>query len=193
MSIWERFCRDQARESAEKFFDKVRRFKERNPSTSDIHDSVFANEFSAAFLEESLFMSSGSGIVNGLGVNSSSGGSNTMTMSRQGVVDQRKGGPQSKGGGRSWWNIFKWSKFSKTESGNRKTSTASTVTVGAVVVLEGLVNLLNLNDSVQTLTWQHCRLVLLQEQGNHQLEVFCPPKVRRRLSMCAAWCAKCGS
>ena len=51
---WERFCREQARESATKFFDKVRRFKERNPSTSDIHDSVFANEFSAAFLEESV-------------------------------------------------------------------------------------------------------------------------------------------
>lgn len=188
MSIWERFCREQARESAKKFFDKVRRFKERNPSTSDIHDSVFANEFSAAFLEESLTMSSGSGIVNGLGVNSSSGGSNSMTMTRQGVVDQRKGGPQSKGGGRSWWNIFKWSKFSKTEGGNRKTSTASTVTVdgGAVVVLEGVVNLLNLNDCVQTLTWQQCRLVLLQELGNHQLEVFCPPKVRRHPFTCAA-------
>lgn len=178
-SIWERFCREQARESATKFFDKVRRFKERNPSTSDIHDSVFANEFSAAFLEESVIMTRSSGMMNGLGVSYSSNGvSNTMTMSRQG---QRKGGsPHTKSGGRAWWNIFKWTKFSRSESASKKSSVAGAggADTRGVILLEGIVDLLNMNDSMQTLVWQQCRLVLLQQQGNYQLEVFYPPKVR---------------
>jgi len=177
-SIWERFCREQARESATKFFDKVRRFKERNPSTNDIHDSVFANEFSAAFLEESLTMTRSSGMMNGLGVSYSNGVSNTMTMSRQG---QRKGGSaHTKSGGRAWWNIFKWTKFSRSESASKKSSVAGAggADTRGVILLEGIVDLLNMNDSMQTLVWQQCRLVLLQQQGNHQLEVFYPPKVR---------------
>lgn len=169
---WERFCREQARESATKFFDKVRRFKERNPSTSDIHDSVFANEFSAAFLEESVTVFRSSGVMNGV----SNGVSHTMTMSRQG---QRKGGsPHTKSGGRAWWNIFKWAKFSRAESASRKSPVAGAADTHGVVLLEGIVDLLNMNDSMQTLVWQQCRLVLLQQQGHHQLEVFYPPKVR---------------
>ena len=176
-SIWERFCREQARESATKFFDKVRRFKERNPSTSDIHDSQFANEFSAAFLEESLTVSRSIGMMNGLGGSYSSNGvSHTMTMSRQG---QRKGGSaHTKSGGRAWWNIFKWTKFSRAESASKKSPVAGAADTHGVVLLEGVVDLLNMNDSMQTLVWQQCRLVLLQQQGHHQLEVFYPPKVR---------------
>lgn len=171
---WEQFCREQARESATRFFDKVRRFKERNPSTSDIHDSVFANEFSAAFLEESVTMFRSSGMMNGLSV--SNGVSRTMTMSRQG---QRKGGsPHTKSGGRAWWNIFKWTKFSRAESASKKSPVAGAADTHGVVLLEGVVDLLNMKDSMQTLVWQQCRLVLLQQQGHHQLEVFYPPKVR---------------
>ena len=158
-SVWERFCREEAREVALTFLDKVRRFKGRHPSVGEVHDTVFTNEFSAAFLEETaILMAEG-------------GGDSVVDGSQR--QEQRSTGRETRTRGRWWNNIFKWPKLSR----GRSTEAQSQRT--RPVVMEGVLQMLNLADPMQVTTWQCCKLCLLDEQGNYQLEVFTPPKVSR--------------
>ena len=141
------------------FLDKVRRFKGRHPSVGDVHDTVFTNEFSAAFLEETaILMAEG-------------GGDSVVDGSQR--QEQRSTGRETRTRGRWWNNIFKWPKLSR----GRSTEAQSQRT--RPVVMEGVLQMLNLADPMQVTTWQCCKLCLLEEQGNYQLEVFTPPKVSR--------------
>lgn len=166
---WERFCRDEAREAATRFVERTRKYKLRDPAARSVHESLFANEFSACFVDEVLAQSR------------EEHSTGTSRFGRRRKVSSGSGGG---GGGRSWWNIFKRSKTTRgTPSGaggrgGRRDLEEQRAAGRSSVVMEGTVNLLNMADPSQELLWQQGRLVLASEHGNYQLEVFCPPKVR---------------
>ena len=161
-SSWERFCKDEARDAAGRFVERMRGYKQRDPAARGVHESFFASEFSARFIDEVLAQSR---------EESKRGGT-----SRKG----RKISGGSVGGGRSWWNIFRWGRSSRASgaSGGARRGGSEEATSAGAAVLDGLVSLLNMNDPSQELLWQQCRLLLTSERGNYQLEVFSPPKVR---------------
>lgn len=204
---WERFCREEAREAASAFLERVRRFKSRHASAKDVHDSTFTNEFSAAFLEESSLLMANQGET----VVPSTNGGATFTTSLPPEIHSRVGNGQVNHrdtsrrrpakSGKSWWNgLFKWSSKarrsrerrssgSSTNSGsalsnstNRIQSTGSTKQKkkrrGIRVVKETpLVQLLNLSESEDGMEWSPCKLMLVEQQENYQIEIYCPPKV----------------
>lgn len=40
-----------------------------------------------------------------------------------------------------------------------------------------LVQLLNLSESEDGMEWNPCKLMLVEQQENYQIEIYCPPKV----------------
>ena len=171
-SVWGKFCRDEGRQAAWRFMEQVRRYQDRHPSSADVTEQELSTEFVSYFLEE----------VRDLTTPTGSSGSNKKNERKVSTSSTKSGGKPAK----SWWNIFKWSKLSKsTEGGSRKTLGAGLITAvpsqpdrsDVCIVQEGLVSLLNMNDAVRPMSWQHCRLMLVHEQENYQLEVFSPPKV----------------
>ena len=217
---WERFCREEARQAACSFLERVKRFKSRNASARDVHDSTFTNEFSAAFLEESsMLMASGdtqmqascSAVPRMNGQSQSHGFSlNRSASTRAGagaggyggraafVRQESKASVKSSGGKKAWWsNIFKWSKSKRDRRNNgrpglsssgeylspssSRSNSSSTNNQSAGnrrrVILDGLVQLLDLNETEGPLQWTQCKLVLAEAQGHHQVEIFMPPKV----------------
>jgi len=201
-TTWETFCREEARETASAFLEKVRRFKSWNAQAREVHDSVFTNEFSAAFLEESSVLMAASGQRNG--------GSNFAASLPANVHGGLNTGPSSNhrdasrshtsGGRKSWWSgLLKWTKsrrsrdrsssgssVSSANSSNRVSSTLGSSSrhkrrnIRAVKETNS-VQLLNLSEqeSEDSLRWSLCRLVLVEQQDNYQIEIFSPPKVGR--------------
>ncbi len=196
-SGWERFCRDQAREKLADFLEQARTYRSRDLTAAGIPDSHFASQFSA-YLQDELAVRGTCGDH----TNTVATGDDRSTTTMNGSATHghaqgpRHGGYQyaqarptrasttSTGAskGKSWWNIFKH-KWSNKAGGRGRTSSATEA--AASVVLEGTVHLLDMKDPSQELSWQPCKLVLVQEQGNYQLEVFCPPKVRRWFQPCS--------
>ena len=215
---WEHFCREEARQAACSFLERVKRFKSRNASARDVHDSTFTNEFSAAFLEESsVLMASGDahfqpscGAVRmngqlsqshaGFPINrSASTRAGVGGRSRTIVRDESKTSVKSSssGGKKAWWsNIFKWSKSKRDRRSNNgggaglsssgeylspnssRSNSSSHQQWRRRVILDGQVQLLDLNETEGPLQWTQCKLVLAEAQGHHQVEIFMPPKVR---------------
>lgn len=200
---WERFCREEARETASAFLERVRRFKSRHASTRDVHDSTFTNEFSAAFLEESSILMANAGETILPTTNVFSTSLPAGTLHSVGREETRRATKPS--GKASWWNgLFKWSGRSK-RSGERHSSGSSTSSSsqsvpsrtpggnsrmhsggstkqkkrGIRVVKEtALVQLLNLSECEEgDANWSPCRLLLVQQQDNYQIEIYSPPKV----------------
>ena len=65
-----------------------------------------------------------------------------------------------------WWNIFK--------RGKNTRKSCDTLREGdREIILDRLLTQMNLQDG----DWYKCRVVLLSYQGNHQLEIYTPPKV----------------
>lgn len=196
---WERFCREEARQAASSFLERVKRFKSRNAAARDVHDSTFTNEFSAAFLEESsVLMASGdverSCPVNGQAQSRSffsrsiSTRSERSTFARNESKTSVKSGSSGSGGGggkKTWWSqIFKWSKSKRRNNSSLNSSGeyGSRMNGGSSaqrrrVILDGSVQLLDLNETAGPLLWTPCKLVLAEAQGNFQVEIFIPPKV----------------
>lgn len=196
---WERFCREEAREAASAFLERVRRFKSRHASFRDVHDSTFTNEFSAAFLEESsvLMASEGETVLPTT--------TGTFTTSLPADVNNRVGHGRDTNrrkatkfsSGKSWWSgLFKW----KSKSRERHSSGSSTSSnIGSsgpsrlhamgstkqkkrgirVVKETALVQLLNLSecDDKDEMNWSSCKLMLVEQQDNYQLEIYSPPRV----------------
>lgn len=203
---WERFCREEAREAASAFLERVRRFKSRHATARDVHDSTFTNEFSAAFLEESsvLMASAGETI---LPTTTSGTPSLAADVQNNNVVggsepDRRLTTKQNNSNSRkSWWNgLFKWSKSKRSgESQGSPTSGSSTSSNsgqsqkhraagstkvkkkrGIKVVKEtASVQLLNLSEceDKDEMNWSPCRLTLVEQQDNYQIEIYSPPRV----------------
>lgn len=163
---WEQFCKDEARRAAHEFLEKVRRLQTRDRSTMEIPESVFASKFSAHFMDEVIDLT---------------GPASELVLPAR---------DKKTGANKSWWNIFK-RKQTKDEmnlkkavwSGGMNQELGRGVSSAAAVIQESTVKMLDMNNSSQYLTWQPCRLVLTSEQGNHQLEVYTPPKVRERQYM----------
>lgn len=199
---WESFCREEARETASAFIEKVRRFKSWNAQAREVHDTVFTNEFSAAFLEESSVLMA-SGERNGGSTFTASlpasvhGGLNTGDGS-----NQRETKNHTSSGPKSWWSgLLKWSKSRRARDRSSSGSSASSsnsnrLTVGGstrhrrrnirVVKETGTVQLLNLNEqeNQDVMSWNLCRLVLVVQQDNYQLEIYTPPKVSDYVYLC---------
>lgn len=170
---WEQFCKDEARRAAHEFLEKVRRHQTVNDRSMEIPESVFASKFSAYFMDEVMDLTGNPNELNAPSDFSRNKKSST---------------------GKSWWNIFK-----RKQVRDDKGSPASTAAnknssnhclphgplTGATTILEAHVKMLDMDKSPHALTWQACRLLLTSEQGNHQLEIYCPPKVLRgRDSVC---------
>ena len=170
---WERFCKDEARRAAHDFLEKVRRLQTIDQSSMEIPENVFATKFSAHFMDEVMDLT---------------GAPNDMNV--PGDFSRNK----KSGTGKSWWNIFKRKQNSRedrgalTGSAANKNASNHSVAHGAATttttILEAQVKMLDMNKSSHELSWKTCRLVLTSEQGNHQLEIYCPPKVRERERVC---------
>ena len=173
---WEQFCKDEARRAAHEFLEKVRRLQTTDRSSMEVPESVFATKFSAHFLDEVMDLTGT--VPNG----------SVQDYGRSGSGSGKKVGA----GKSSWWNIFK-RKQCRDERGvvlvgssasNRNAGLGSGLVLhqqsaGGSVVLEAHVKMLDMTSSSAELSWQACRLALTSEQGNHQLEIYCPPKVSR--------------
>ncbi len=188
---WERFCREEAKETASAFLEKVRRFKSRHTTAGDVHDSTFTNEFSAAFLEESSILMAGE---------NSAPQPTANGISR--LEQQQQASSNKNSTGKAWWNgIFKWStKSTKSRrSRERHSSPGSSGSnspipnrqnaVGSTRRKKRNIRVLKENSSVQLLNlsecedrddinWSSCKLMLVEQQDNYQVEIYCPPKVR---------------
>lgn len=189
---WERFCREEAREAASAFLERVRRFKSRQAAARDVHDSTFTNEFSAAFLEESsiiMAQEAETSILNGA----------TLTTSLPANIHGRAGSRETtrrrpNKSSKSWFNgLFKWSKSKRSRERHSSTSSHSGSSSrvqpqgstkqkkrGIKVVMEtSLVLLLNLSEGEDKdeMNWNPCKLMLVEQQENYQIEIYCPPKV----------------
>ena len=174
---WEKFCREEARRAAHEFLEKVRRLQTTERDSMEVPESVFASKFSAHFMDEVIDLT-GSSVANG-GLHSSG------EFSRSGSSSGKKAGA----GKGSWWNIFKRRQSREDRTSVLVGSSAANRNAGVVqqpnqlvrpaaVVLEAQVKMLDMRScSGLQLSWQACRLVLTSEQGNHQLEIYCPPKV----------------
>lgn len=211
---WESFCREEAREAASTFLERVRRFKARHAAAMDVHDSTFTNEFSAAFLEESSILlarelegdtilpttTSSSTVTNGstfttslpANIHSRVGGSGQL--GREVENNRRQANSRSTSSKSSWWSgLFKWSSKSK-RSRERQTSENSSSSDSVVIPNRGstkqkkrgikivketaTVQLLNLSEEDgEGMNWSPCRLMLVEQQQNYQIEIYCPPRV----------------
>ncbi len=197
LRTWERFCREEAREAASAFLERVRRFKSRHASARDVHDSTFTNEFSAAFLEESsvIMASEGETVLPTT--------SGAFTTSLPADINNRIGTSRQKGSksssGKSWWSgLFKWK--SKSRERHSSGSSTSSTTGGSgptqltsmgstkqkkrrsirVVKETAVVQLLNLSSECEDgddMNWSSCKLMLVVQQENYQLEIYTPPRV----------------
>ena len=195
---WERFCREEARQAASSFLDRVKRYKTRNSAARDVHDSTFTNEFSAAFLEESsVLMASGNvqmrACSNGQAQSRSFFSRSVSTRSDRGTFARheskasiKSGGSSSSGSKKNWWShIFKWPKSKRRNNNNGLNSSGeyesgsrlNGATHKRRVILDGHLQLLDLNETVGPLLWTPCKLVLAEAQGHFQVEIFIPPKV----------------
>ena len=189
---WEQFCKDEARRAAHVFLEKVRRLQTADRETMEVPESVFASKFSAHFMDEVMDLT-GSSVGNGaLHASGEFGG-------RCGSASKKAGGGKS-----SWWNIFKrrQSREEKTagalvgsSAANRNAGLSQQQRQlyesgggGAAAVMEAQVKMLDMMSPGGQLKWQACRLVLASEQGNHQLEVYCPPKVSVCVCVCVCVC-----
>ena len=206
---WERFCREEAREAASAFLERVRRFKGRQAAARDVHDSTFTNEFSAAFLEESSILMANVGettlpTTNGGATFTTSLPSDLHNRVEATGTRRRATAKTSSPSKSSWWSgLFKWpkSKRSSRERGSSNSSSSSTTAStsspssasriqstgstkqkrkqrGIRVVKETpIVQLLNLSESDEGADWSTCKLMLVEQQENYQLEIYSPPKV----------------
>ena len=162
--LWEQFCKDEAKRAAHDFLEKVRRLQAVDQSSMEIPENVFATKFSAHFMDEVMDLTGG------------------PPGDLSGEFSRKKSGP-----GKSWWNIFKrrQSRDDKNVAAVNKNDNFSAArgranTAGANTILEAHVKMLDMKGTSHVLTWQPCRLLLTSEQDNNQLEIYCPPKVRRK-------------
>lgn len=158
---WEQFCKDEARRAAHEFLEKVRRLQTVDDGTMEIPENVFASKFSAYFMDEVMDLT---------------GGNPPIDLNVSGDYSRNK---KTK----SWWSIFK-RKQTREDKGapassaaNKNSSNHTIAHTAASTILEAHVKMLDMDRSSHTLSWQACRLSLSSEQGNHQLEIYCPPKV----------------
>ena len=170
---WEQFCKDEARRAAHEFLEKVRRLQTTDRDSMEVPESVFATKFSAHFLDEVMDLTGS--VPNG----------RVADYGRSGSGSGKKVGA----GKTSWWNIFKRKQSHDDRGGVLIGSSAVNRNAGGglrsqhmlqhqcCVVLEAQAKMLDMTSSSAELTWQACRLALTSEQGNHQLEIYSPPKV----------------
>lgn len=191
---WERFCREEARQAASSFLERVKRFKSRNVAARDVHDSTFTNEFSAAFLEESsVIMASGDAqlgcAINGQAQSNAYYRPNDSTRSDtfariESKTSIKSSSSSSSGGKKAWWShIFKWPKSKRRNQNSRglissgEYGSRPSGNTQRRVILDGQLQLLDLSETVGPLLWTPCKLVLAEVQSNFQVEIFIPPKV----------------
>ena len=190
---WEHFCREEAREAASAFLERVRRFKSRHTTARDVHDSTFTNEFSAAFLEESTLLMASGGTLSPTNPTGSLPGELHGRVGRSRETARQRGDSKKT----SWWSgLFKLSKSKRSKERHSSESSTSSVNSassnrlqhggstrqkrkGIRVVKETvLVQLLNLSEcDIDEASWSTCKLMLVEQQGNYQIEIYCPPKV----------------
>ena len=166
LAPWEQFCKTEARRTAHEFLEGVRRLQTSDPSCMEIPETVFATKFSAHFLDRVVDLTD----------------VQTKALSNEEIdVGPRKEKKVSTSTSKSWWNIFRrrQSKEDRSMLANKRAvgNAAYQASARAAGVLEANVKILDLNSPTQSVSWQPCRLLLTSEQGNHQLEVYCPPKV----------------
>lgn len=73
-----------------------------------------------------------------------------------------------------WWKIFKRGKSLHRKDYARKDISLDN---DPNILLDGILTQMNLQNLKETPTWERCRLLLIDRHGNHQLEVYTPPKV----------------
>lgn len=190
LASWKVFCREEARQWASTFLERVRRFKVIDVSLRDIHDSTFTNEFSAAFLEEASVLLAD---ANQSSTNDRSSPPLTRNLPPHHSPSTRPTSPlnsstRKNSKAKSWLsNLFRWPKTSKNCTGVVSSTSAPSRESRSntnIILKEGIVQILNMNadNSSSSDSWQQCTLMLLEDHGNHQLKVYTPSKVRLHIS-----------
>lgn len=176
-SSWKRFCREQGRMAAEQFTNRMRAFKDSHTAVCQ-PDSALAREFSASLCEHLAAMTST--VAEAHGTSGPSLVSINSAITGNSVQDASSS--SSRQGHKHWWQFFKRGKSLRLGGSGRRRNQSVPAVSDRQVMLEQVVSQLNLNDGWERgkMSWSRCRLVLVRTQGNHQLEIYTPHKVRER-------------
>ena len=160
---WRTFSREEGRRAALEFIDKSRAYVQ-SANIPRLQESALVREF-ATSLTETLSASQ---------VQPSSSSAQLRSLSPPSLQST---GRKTGGGSKHWWNIFKRNKGDRGVSLGRRDSIKRGFHVDndPGILLDGILQQMNLVKD--TPTWERCRLLLIDRHGNHQLEVYSPPKV----------------
>ena len=186
---WKRFCREQGRLGAEVFTDRMRAFKE-DHSTTTQSDAAMVREFSASMCEHLAALTTTVAEAHG-DMSAPSLVSLNSTLTANSVPEPAATATSpSRQGQKHWWQFFTRGK-NKRNVGSVKRRKQSAP--DRDVVLDQIVSQLNLNDGWERgrMSWTRCRLVLAKAQGNHQLEIYSPYKVRHIILTDTSKCPVC--
>ena len=167
---WQFFCREEGRRAAEQFLQRLRAYRDAHEEVSSMPESAFMREFSESVSTQLASTQK-----------PRSSPSPAHLLNKRDIPRPH------------WWNIFRRSKSFKqgaSPKANRRTITlgstdsdlARDVVCGREVIIEQTVSQLNISEMSLDgqLSWHKCHLVLVHSQGNHQLEVYSPPKVSQK-------------
>ena len=176
---WKRFCREQGRLAAELFADRMRAYKE-DHSTTTQSDAAMNREFSASMCEHLAALTTTVAEAHG-DMSAPSLVSLNSTLTANSVPEPAATATSpSRQGHKHWWQFFTRGKNKRTNISSVKRRKHSAPPPDREVVIDQMVSQLNLNDGWERgrMSWTRCRLVLAKVQGNHQLEIYSPYKVR---------------
>lgn len=175
-SSWKRFCREQGRIAAQQFADRLRAYKDAHTAVCQ-PDAALAREFSASLCEHLAAMTST--VAEEYGRSSGPPSIVSMHSASLDAASVTSTASSSRQGNKHWWQFFKRGKSFRFGGSGRRRKQSLPVS-DREVMQEQTVGQLNLNECWERgrMSWSRCRLVLVRTQGNNQLEMYIPPKVR---------------
>lgn len=162
---WRSFCRDEGRRAAVGFMEKARAYLQ--SSGARVPEAALIREFATSLMET-------------LARPPSSSSSDLLrSLSPPDSLSSPSSSRKTLNGSKHWWKIFK---RNKGDRGGGGLGRRDSMKRGAVrpdndpgILLDGILH--QMNFVKDTPTWERCRLLLIDRHGNHQLEVYLPPKV----------------
>ena len=156
---WQTFCREEGKKAAREFLRRLKDYRERHP---DVSEPCCVREFATSLTE--LLSASCSDLRK----------SRTVPSPPKPTASSN-----SKPTKQQWWKIFKRSKSLRHKDSPSRSTGDMIDSNHPGLVLDRVVSQMNLSDSDSCGKWEKCRLVLINRQGNYQLEIYSPPKVRK--------------